>query len=265
MNKGDKMYLPLYQIDAFAQKRFEGNPAAVCPLQSWLHDDIMQKIAKENNLSETAFFVEENGEYHIRWFTPNCEVDMCGHATLASAYVLFEILHYAQEEIIFNSKSGPLMVRKEEGKIVMDFPVHDIKPIETPDLALEAFGIKPQAAYKSMDYIFVFNNEEDIYDMSPNFEILNQFNGRGVIVTSKSKHYDFVCRFFAPNLGIAEDPVTGSAFTQIAPYWADVMCQNQLHAKQVSSRGGEVFCRVKQKRIEIAGYAVKYLEGKIEI
>ncbi|MDD2358583.1 MAG: PhzF family phenazine biosynthesis protein [Thiovulaceae bacterium] len=259
------MKLKIYQIDAFAKHIFEGNPAAVVPLEAWLDDDVMQKIAMENNLSETAFFVKEGAKFHIRWFTPTDEVDMCGHATLASAYVLFEILNFQDETILFSSKSGDLHVRKDEEMFVMDFPSQELLTCKLPDVWHEAFEVQPKECYKSMDYLLVFENEEDLFHAKPDFEKLKNIDARGVIVTSKSKEYDFVCRFFAPKIGVNEDSVTGTAFTQLVPYWSRVLNKDEFGAKQVSKRGGEVFCRLSEERVEIAGYGVKYLEGTIEV
>jgi PhzF family phenazine biosynthesis protein len=257
--------LNLYQIDAFAKNIFEGNPAGVCPLDEWLEDNIMQKIANENNLSETAFFVEENNKFHIRWFTPSNEVDMCGHATLASAYIIFEILNYKKDEIIFNSKSGILKVTKDNDKFKMNFPIQEIIKCNMPNNIIKAFETKPIECYKSMDYILIFENEEDIINAKPNLELLKDIDTRGIIITSKSKKYDFINRFFAPKYGIDEDPVTGSAFTQLIPYWNTILNKDIFIAKQVSQRGGEVFCKLKNDRVEISGYAKKYLEGVIEL
>lgn len=259
------MQLKLYQIDAFAKKIFEGNPAAVCPLDSWLDDALMRKIAMENNLSETAFFVNEGTNYHIRWFTPLEEVDMCGHATLASAFVLFEILNYPNDEIVFDSKSGELRVRRERDKLLMDFPAQEITACPIPLAIAEAFVMQPKECYKSMDYLLVFENEEDILKAKPNLEKLKNIDARGVIITSKSQEYDFVCRFFAPKIGIDEDPVTGAAFTQLAPYWSKALGKNEFRAKQISQRGGEVFCKLYGSRVEIAGYGIKYFEGIVEL
>ncbi len=253
----------IYQIDAFATKTFEGNPAMICPMESWLSDELMQQIAEENNLSETAFFVKEDEVYYLRWFTPTSEVDMCGHATLASAYVLFECIGYKGKEIFFSTKSGILKVWKEENRYVMDFPIQAIKPCDISEQIEKAFGVKPIATFASMDYIVVFENEEDIYSAKPNLVLLKELDLRGVCICAKSKKYDFVTRFFAPKYGIDEDPVTGSAFTQLVSYWADELGKNVLSAKQVSVRGGEVYCVVKGDRLEISGEAVKYLEGII--
>ncbi|QFR49054.1 PhzF family phenazine biosynthesis protein [Sulfurimonas lithotrophica] len=259
------MTLDMYQIDAFASKVFEGNPAAVIPLKEWLDDALMQKIAQENNLSETVFFVKEDEYYHIRWFTPNTEVDMCGHATLASAYVLFELLSFKDDVIAFNSKSGILKVKKEDKKYVMDFPAQTIDKCEIPKVIINAFDKTPIECYKSMDYLVVFENEQDILDAKVNLQLLKELDLRGVIITSKSSNYDFVCRFFAPSHGIDEDPVTGSAYTQLVPYWSDKLNKNTFASKQVSQRGGEVFCKLDADKVEISGEAVKYLEGKISI
>jgi PhzF family phenazine biosynthesis protein len=255
----------MYQIDAFAKKVFEGNPAAVIPLQEWIADELMQKIAMENNLSETVFFVKEQEKYHIRWFTPNGEVDMCGHATLASAYVFFEILDYEGKTIVLSSKSGDLHVTKEGDRYAMDFPLQIISQVETPSEIVEAFGRVPVACYKAMDYIAIYDDENFIQNLSVNVEALKRLDARGVAVASVSNRYDFVTRFFAPKYGIDEDPVTGSAFTQLVSYFKDVLGKDDFHAKQISPRGGELFCRMRGERVILSGYAVKYLEGTIEL
>ena len=259
------MILKTYQIDAFATKVFEGNPAMVVPLKSWLDDDLMQKIAEENNLSETAFFVQKDEIYELRWFTPKGEVDMCGHATLASAYVLFECLGYDKEEIDFATKSGHLKVYRDGKYFVMDFPVQEIKSSDKYQKIEEAFGIKPLALFESMDYIVVFENEVDIINATPDFALLKELDLRGVCITAKSQTYDFVTRFFAPKYGIEEDPVTGSAFTQLVSYWQSELGKDTFFAKQLSRRGGEIRCTIKGDRVTIRGEAVKYLEGTIYI
>ncbi len=259
------MEITLYQIDAFATKPFEGNPAAVCQLNEWLPDEVMQSIAEENNLSETAFFVPIENGFHIRWFTPTSEVDLCGHATLAAAYVIFNILDYDKNTIEFHSKSGILSVSIEKEWLVMNFPSQPPLPCEIPEEIINAFAKEPVECLKSEDYIVVFDNEEEVLSADPNFEEIKKLDLRGVIITSKSKKYDFVVRFFAPKYGINEDPVTGSAYTQLMPYWSERLGSTKLHAKQVSSRGGELFCELQENRVKIAGKAVKYLEGKIEI
>ncbi|MDQ6993438.1 MAG: PhzF family phenazine biosynthesis protein [Mariprofundus sp.] len=259
------MKLPIYQIDAFASKPFEGNPAAICPLDEWLPDGVMQLIAEENNLSETAFFIATDSGFHIRWFTPTVEVDLCGHATLAAAYVLFHCLDFKQPEILFDSRSGLLSVVKQGDLLILDFPAQPAVICEAPIQMIHAFGMEPVMCLKAEDYIVVFEQEDDLLSAEPDFDLLSELDGRGVIVTAPSELYDFVCRFFAPKFGINEDPVTGSAFTQLAPYWANRLGRTQLFAKQLSSRGGEVRCELKGERVLIAGRGVKYLQGEIEI
>jgi PhzF family phenazine biosynthesis protein len=259
------MELTLYQIDAFASKPFEGNPAAVCPLDEWLPDKIMQSIAQENNLSETAFFIPTGDGFHIRWFTPTCEVDLCGHATLAAAYVLFNILGHKSDKIKFNSKSGMLAVTKDDERLVMDFPAQPPVLCDIPKEIVEAFDVAPIECLKSEDFIVVFKNEIDIESANPDFEQLKKLDLRGVIITAKSSRYDFIARFFAPKYGVPEDPVTGSAYTQLAPYWASKIGPKRFSVKQVSSRGGELSCEIVDDRVLISGKAIKYLEGKIKI
>ena len=259
------MEITLYHIDAFASKLFEGNPAAVCPLDAWLPDEIMQSIAAENNLSETAFFVLKGNGYHIRWFTPASEVDLCGHATLATAYVLFNILGYKKDKIEFESKSGILAVTKSDEWLVMDFPAQPPVSCDIPKEIIKAFDITPIECLKSEDFLVVFERESDIESANPDFEQLKKLDLRGVIITAKSTRYDFVARFFAPKYGIPEDPVTGSAYTQLAPYWASIIGSKRLSVKQVSSRGGELTCEIIDDRVLISGKATKYLEGKIKL
>jgi PhzF family phenazine biosynthesis protein len=259
------MELTLYQIDAFSSRVFEGNPAAVCSLDEWLPDETMQSIAQENNLSETAFFVPKDDGFHIRWFTPASEVDLCGHATLGSAYVLFNILGYKNEAIRFDSKSGLLIVTKKDEWLTLNFPKQPPVPCETPNVIIEAFNREPIECAKSEDIIAVFEDEVDIASANPNFEQLKKLDARGVIITAKSKRYDFVARFFAPRYGIPEDPVTGSAYTQLAPYWSAKLGKNKFKAKQISSRGGKVYCEIVGDRVLISGKAIKYMEGKITI
>ncbi len=259
------MELNLYQIDAFASKPFEGNPAAVCPIDEWLPDEIMQSIAEENNLSETAFFVPTGDGFHIRWFTPTSEVDLCGHATLASAYVLFNILNYKSDKIEFDSKSGILTVTKDNEWLVMNFPAQPPVLCDIPKEIGKAFDIAPIECLRSEDFIVVFEREIDIESAKPDFERLKNLDLRGVIITAKSSSYDFITRFFAPKYGVPEDPVTGSAYTQLAPYWASRTGKKRFNVKQVSSRGGELSCEVVDNRVHISGKAIKYLEGKIKI
>ena len=259
------MELNLYQIDSFTDTPFEGNPAAVIPLKTWLPDNIMQSIAEENNLSETVFFVPKNKGFHIRWFTPKTEVDLCGHATLAAAYVLFNILGYNKERIEFESKSGTLTVLQKDNWLVMDLPAQPPIPCDVPDEIVKAFDKVPIECLRSEDYIAVFETESDILSIKLDIDYLKKLDLRGVIITAKSRQYDFVSRFFAPKYGIDEDPVTGSAHTQLIPYWAHKLGKTNMQAKQVSSRGGEILCELYNDRVLISGKAVKFLEGKIQL
>lgn len=259
------MKLAIYQVDAFAEKQFEGNPAAVVPLEEWLSDSTMQAIAEENNLAETAFFVPVEGGFHIRWFTPNKEVKLCGHATLASAHILFNALGYKNDTISFKSLSGELLVSKNGDFLTLNFPA---QPPETcsPPVSIEAgLGISPIECLKHDDYLAVFEKEEDVLSITPNHEVLKQLDLRGVIATAPSSEFDFIVRFFAPKFGIPEDSVTGSAYTQLMPYWSEKFNKSKLHAKQVSERGGKLICELKGTRVLISGSAVTYMEGSIEI
>lgn len=260
-----KMNLKFYQVDAFTTERFKGNPAVVYPLESWLDDELMQNIAMEHNLSETAFFVKEDDVFHIRWFMPTVEVDMCGHATLATAYVLFEELDFQGDSIVFSSKSGLLRVRREDRLYMMDFPTQKLEKCETPKEITKAFGVETLACYKGMDYLVILENETDVKEANPNLEQLKKLDAsiRGVTISAKSEKYDFVSRFFAPNVGVNEDPVTGSAFTQLIPYWSESLGKDRLCAKQLSKRGGEVFCELKEDRVSISGSAVLCLVGEM--
>jgi PhzF family phenazine biosynthesis protein len=257
--------LDLYQIDAFTDVPFEGNPAAVIPLKMWLPDNTMQSIAEENNLPETAFFIQTNEGFHIRWFTPKTEVDLCGHATLAAAYVLFNILGHKRDRIEFESKSGTLTVLQKDDWLVMDFPAQSPVSCNVPYEIVKAFDIVSIECLRSEDYIVVFETESDILSIKPNIDYLKKLDLRGVIITARSRQYDFVSRFFAPKYGIDEDPVTGSAHTQLIPYWAKKLGKTKMKAKQVSSRGGELVCELRNDRVLISGKAVKFLEGKIEL
>ena len=259
------MTLKLYQIDAFSNKIFEGNPACVMPLDVWLDDTLMQKIAMENNLSETAFFVPKGEDFEIRWFTPTKEVNLCGHATLASAYVLFELLDYDKEEIVFHSKSGKLHTKREGDLIRMDFPSEAPVACKTPCAIVEAFGIEPVEVLQSVDYIVVFEGGIDLRAIKPDFEALKRLDLRGVCITTSDNQYDFVSRFFAPNYGIDEDSVTGSAYTQLMPYWAKRTGKNKLFSKQVSKRGGELICELRGDRVSIAGKAVCCIVGEMRL
>ncbi len=259
------MRIPLYQIDAFTSQVFRGNPAAVCPLETWLDDALLQAIAAENNLSETAYIVPQGEQYRIRWFTPEQEVELCGHATLASAYVIFHYLKPAAEEVIFTSRSGPLPVTHVGERICLDFPANAPVPCSVSDTLLKALGQPPQEVLCSRDYLAVYDSEDTIRSLEPDMRLLATIDRLGVIVTASGRRSDFVSRYFAPGAGIPEDPVTGAAHCTLTPFWAKRLGKTRLHAQQISQRGGELFCELRGSRVLIAGYAVKYLEGLIEV
>lgn len=262
------MVLDIYQIDAFTNQVFGGNPAAVCPLSAWLPDAILLSIAKENNLAETAFFVKRsNGNYHLRWFTPRIEMDLCGHATLAAASVLFQDLHHSEDIIFFETLSGVLKVKREGTFLEMDFPSRPAVKTKLPSVIENSLNIQPTEVYKDRDYLLVYDDEQDVMALAPNPYILNQINldPGGIIVTARAKNVDFVSRFFTPQAPIFEDPVTGSAHCTLTPFWAERLQKKELHALQVSERGGELFCRLENDRVFIKGKTVKYLSGKITI
>lgn len=257
----------LYQVDAFTDKLFMGNPAAVCPLSEWIDDEIMQKIAMENNLAETAFIVKRDEQYEIRWFTPKVEVDLCGHATLASAFVLFNYENHQGDCIeFFSPRSGALNVRRDDKGLTLDFPIDEYYNITISEDILSCFDKKPIEAYKGKtDYMLVFENEADIINIKPQFEFITKLKGRGVIITAKGENIDFVSRFFAPQSGIIEDPVTGSAHTTLTPYWTKKLNKENLSAVQLSERKGYLQCKLSGDRVEISGQARLYLKGDINI
>ncbi len=261
------MSYAIYKIDAFTDDLFKGNPAAVCPLLSWPEADVMQKIAMENNLAETAFYVKGEKCIEIRWFTPTVEVDLCGHATLAAAFVLFRFDGYIGNEINFYSiRSGALPVRKEGDFITLNFPADVYNEIEPTELMYKAFDHMPVAVLKGKtDYLFVFETEEQIQSITPDLQTISELDSRGVIITAPSAEVDFVSRFFAPQSGIPEDPVTGSAHTTLTPYWQKKLNKNILTAKQLSKRGGFLKCRFLGQRVEISGQARLFLKGEIFI
>ena len=261
------MKIPIYQVDAFTSEVFSGNPAAVCLLNDWISDETLQAIAAENNLSETAFIVQEGEGFGLRWFTPVTEVALCGHATLAGAYVLFELLSWPEKTVCFKTrKSGELIVEKKGDLFEMDFPSR-APTLESPsDGFLEILGLAPMKVLGSKeDILAVLESEQSVRDLKPNLVALANLDCRGLIVTARGDKTDFVSRFFAPAVGVPEDPVTGSAHCVLVPYWAGLLKKTSLHAIQVSRRGGELFCRDRGKRVSIAGDAVLYLEGTISI
>ena len=257
--------LKQYQVDAFATRVFEGNPAAVVPLDAWPDDGVLQAIAEENNLSETAFFVPSPNGFHLRWFTPVAEVNLCGHATLATAHVLFELLGYRQPVIAFETRGGELLVERQGSLLVMDFPALSPKPCATPDLLVEGLGCQPAETLAAVNYLCVFESEACVRAIVPDFEKLRPLERQGVIVTAPGQDRDFVSRYFAPKLGIPEDPVTGSAHCELTPYWAARLGKIRLSARQVSKRGGDVLCELQRDRVKLAGRAVTFMEAEIEI
>jgi PhzF family phenazine biosynthesis protein len=259
------MKIPIYQIDAFASKLFSGNPAAVVPLDDWIDDKTMLAIAAENNLAETAFFIRDGDGFDLRWFTPKFEVDLCGHATLASAWVIFNELGYGGDEIRFECKSGTLLVQRDGDLLSMDFPSWMPEVVSAPDGLIEALGVEPVEVLKSRDYMVIYGSEAEVRSINPDFGKLIKVDTLGVCVTSKGDDADFVSRFFAPRAGIPEDPVTGSTHSELAPYWAGKLAKTKMRALQLSERGGELFCEHQGDRTKIAGYAVKYLSGEIEV
>ncbi len=260
------MTIKLYQIDAFTDKVFGGNPAAVCPLEEWIADDLMQKIAEENNLAETAFYVKKDNQYDIRWFTPKAEVVLAGHPTLATAFVLINFEGHVGNEISFMSKSGELNVKHENGYFTLNFPSDTIKEQLVTEHLTHAFNIKPQKIYKGKtDLLFVYQSQTELANLKPDFREVARIDARGIICTAPGKEYDFVSRFFAPQLGIDEDPVTGSAHTSLIPYWSNALNKKDLNAMQISARGGKLRCKDLGPRVEISGQAVAFMKGEIEI
>lgn len=260
------MRLPIYQADAFTDKLFGGNPAAICPLQQWLSDDIMQKLAAENNLSETAFFVQEDDHYHIRWFTPATEVKLCGHATLASAHILYTELGYAKDEISFTCLSGRLKVtKKDEDVYTLHFPSNPPTLVEPPENMFESLHITNAEVYKtSFDYMVVLETQQQVEALQPNFSLMATIPARGVIATAVGNYNeaDFVSRCFYPQSGINEDPVTGSAHTIMVPYWAEKLGKTEMKAIQLSKRKGYLDCELINDKVLMSGKAVTYLKGE---
>src|SRR5579875_2931381 len=243
------MELPIYQVDAFSSSVFSGNPAAICPLESWLPDATLQAIATENNLSETAFFVPRDGAYQLRWFTPGCEVDLCGHATLASAHVLFSELKCGGDTLRFETKSGELLVHREDDRLAMDFPSRPPQPISPDPALVPALGGNPVEVLAARDYLIRYASESEVRALTPDMEALKKIDRFAFIVTAPGENCDFVSRFFAPAKGVPEDPVTGSAHCTLIPYWAERLGKTELHARQVGPRGGELFCRLAGDRV----------------
>jgi PhzF family phenazine biosynthesis protein len=261
------MQIDIFQVDAFADQVFKGNPAAVCPLNTWIADELLQKIAQANNLSETVFFVPYQDKFQLRWFTPSHEVDLCGHATLAAAHVLFTHLTYQKPEICFTTKSGDLLVTKRAEGLEMNFPALMPKSIIAPNNLLSGLGIKPKSVLVAFDYIIELEDEQAVIDLSPDLALWKTLDLRGVVVTAPSNDVDidFVSRCFFPKLNVDEDPVTGSAHCELAPYWSHKLAKNNLHAKQLSARTGLIGCQLQGDRVLLTGKVVDYMRGKIAL
>jgi PhzF family phenazine biosynthesis protein len=260
-----KITIPYFHVDAFTSRVFSGNPAGVCPLDQWIDDATLQHIAAENNLSETAFFVGEKDNFQLRWFTPKTEIDLCGHATLASAFVLFNYLGVSSDSIAFSTRSGILTVSRKNNLLEMDFPSRPGEPVAAPDGLIKGLGKNVAEVYKSRDYLAILDNEDEVKTMKPDFQELSKLDCTGIIITAKGKEADFVSRFFAPRVGVQEDPVTGSSHCTLISYWAEKLGKKTLTAHQVSRRGGELFCELAHDRVRIAGHAVLYLRGSLNI
>jgi len=262
------MKIPLFYIDAFTKEVFKGNPAAVCLLESWLPDEVLQSIAAEHNLSETAFVVREDKEvFQLKWFAPKVEVDLCGHATLAAAHVLFSIYTFGNKPILFKTKSGILPVtHSNDGKLTLDFPASKTEPFTATQALSEALQCPIKEAYTTRNQLLVLlNSEKEIRNLSPDFAKIKEMDTRAIMVTAEGSDCDFVSRFFAPKVGINEDPVTGSAHCSLAPYWSSKLKKTNLHASQLSERTGELWCQLSNDRVLISGYAITYMQGTISI
>lgn len=257
------MKLPFYHVDAFTENLFQGNPAVVCLPERPLSEKTMQKIAKEHNLSETAFLVPQQGGWRLRWFTPEIEIDLCGHATLASAFVLFELCGVTGREVCFDTMSGRLTVRREGSLYSMDFPIRAGKPCEAPGKVVRALGAVPVCALRSRDLLLVYPSQGDIEQLAPNTALLDETGEFGIIATAPGRTCDFVSRYFAPGCGVVEDPVTGSSHCTLIPYWAKRLNKTQLTARQLSARGGELLCGIGPTHVTIAGRAVLFSRGEI--
>ena len=258
------MRIPIYQIDAFSSQPFKGNPAAVCPLEEWLPDEVMQSIAMENNLSETAFFVKNEDQYDIRWFAPKIEIDLAGHPTLAAAHVIFNEMNHQGDSITFNSKIGDTLdITRNKDIISMNFPSRPLKKIYKKEFIEEAIGVEVEEFYENRDGLAVVSNEEIVTNLSPSMDMISKMDYIGLIVTSRSENVDFVSRFFAPQIGVPEDPVTGSAHCELIPLWAKKLNKNKLTAKQLSSREGTLYCEYLNDRVIIGGEAVTVLSGEL--
>ncbi len=259
------MRIPYYVVDAFATAPFTGNPAGVCPLATWLPDALMQAIAAENRLSETAFFVRGGDHFALRWFTPAAEVNLCGHATLAAAHVIFTHLGEESPRLEFRSHSGPLFAERQGKLIALDFPALPPRPVAVEPALVAALGLAPEAVLRDEDLLAILPDAESLRRLAPDLAAVAALDCRGLIVSAPGEDCDFVSRFFAPGVGVPEDPVTGSAHSVLTPYWAARLGKARLHARQLSARGGELFCALHGDRVEIAGAAHDYLQGQISL
>jgi PhzF family phenazine biosynthesis protein len=259
------MDIRFYHIDAFADRVFAGNPAGVCFLNAWIEDPLLQSIAAENNLPETAFLVPADSHYELRWFTPKVEIDLCGHGTLASAFAVFEYVNPDARQVSFQTKSGRLMVERQGDLLIMDFPARRPEPCQPPAQINKIMGIAPAQTLRSRDLVVVYENEDNVRRLKPDLTGVAALDCFGLIATSPGKKSDFVSRFFAPAAGIPEDPVTGSSHCTLIPYWSERLGKKELHALQLSERGGELFCIDRGERVSIGGRAVTYLSGTIRV
>ncbi len=259
------MSIPYYHVDAFADRLFKGNPAGVCFLADWLPDAELQAIAAENNLAETAFVVQRESFYDLRWFTPTVEMDLCGHATLAPAHVIFRHLKYRENVVRFKTRSGVLTVTRDGELLTLDFPARPAALCSPPEELIQGLGMEPIATLKARDYLAVFDTEQTIKDLQPDMKLLQKIECLGIIVTAPGNLVDFVSRFFAPGAGVPEDPVTGSAHCTLIPYWAERLNRSHLRALQVSQRGGELICEYRGDRVGISGKAVTYSSGFLHV
>ncbi len=259
------MKYEIYQVDAFTRETFKGNPAAVVPLEKWLPSETMLAIAAENNLAETAFFVRYGDRFDLKWFTPTVEMDLCGHATLASAFVLWNELRFDRDSIDFETRSGTLTVKRDGELMIMDFPSRPPTTTEPPTGLAEALGGAPRNVLKARDLFCIYNSEAEVLALRPDFKAIVDLGVHAVIVTAPGDRSDFISRFFAPSVGVDEDPVTGSAHCTLIPYWAERLGKNELYARQVSQRGGELYCELHGDRVQMAGNAVLYMKGEIYV
>ena len=259
------MKIAYYEVSAFTSDPFGGNPAGVCALDAWLPDSTLQGIAANNNLAETAFFVPRNADFELRWFTPTTEMDLCGHATLAAAYVLFTERNWPPEQIHFHSRSGPLTVSLSGDHLTLDFPARPAEPCAAPEALIRGLGAQPAAVFKARDYLAVLTSEAEVRELKPDFAALQTLDCLGTIVTAPGSDCDFVSRFFAPGAGVNEDPATGSAHCTLIPHWAKHLGKSKLYARQLSARGAEFFCELAGDRVHIGGRAVLYLKGELKV